>query len=117
MSSVGRATVGTTITYFCDEGYKLTGGDNTATCTSNGEWSSQIPRCSSGKSTLNWEILMSTNIMLTAFIWKRISFKATINGSKDFDNSWLIKTGIPSSVETIHDSIRTSFLTLRDNWV
>ena len=44
-SSVGRVTVGTTITYFCNEGYELTGGDNTATCTSTGEWSSPIPRC------------------------------------------------------------------------
>ena len=47
MSSVDRATVGTTITYFCDEGYELTGGDNTATCTSTGEWSIQIPSCAS----------------------------------------------------------------------
>ena len=49
ISSVDRATVGTNITYFCNEGYKLTGGDNTATCTSSGEWSSQIPSCASGR--------------------------------------------------------------------
>ena len=53
ISSVGRATVGTTIAYFCDDGYELTGGDNTATCNTAGKWSSQIPRCISGKSTLN----------------------------------------------------------------
>ena len=39
------AIVGTNITYFCNESYKLTGGNNTATCNSNGEWSSQTPSC------------------------------------------------------------------------
>ena len=47
MSSMGRAIIGTTVTYFCNEGYKLIGGDNTAICTSNGEWSIQIPSCAS----------------------------------------------------------------------
>ena len=51
---VGRVTVGTTITYFCNEGYELTGGDNTATCTSTGEWSGQTPNCSFGRSIFIW---------------------------------------------------------------
>ena len=45
ISSAGKATIGTTITYFCNEGYELTGGDNSATCTANGEWSGQTPNC------------------------------------------------------------------------
>ena len=51
INSDGRATLGTNITFFCnEEGYNLTGGDNTATCTYTGEWSSPIPSCVKGKS-------------------------------------------------------------------
>ena len=41
-----EAIVGTNITYFCNRGYELTGGNEAATCNSNGEWSSQTPNCS-----------------------------------------------------------------------
>ena len=49
INSDGRATLGTNIIYFCNEGYNLTGGDDTATCTYTGEWSSPIPSCIKGK--------------------------------------------------------------------
>ena len=42
--NVDRTTLGGTASYSCDTGFVLV-GQATATCQSNGEWSSEAPTC------------------------------------------------------------------------
>ena len=42
---------GSTVTYTCNTGYRMTAGSSSRTCQSNGQWSGSHPTCSS-KSTL-----------------------------------------------------------------
>ena len=37
--------VGSSATYRCDDGFTLTGGDETRVCQPNGEWSGMEPTC------------------------------------------------------------------------
>ena len=43
MNSTGNVE-GDTVTYFCNEGYNLS-GDANRTCQSNGSWSGILPKC------------------------------------------------------------------------
>ena len=45
MNSTGNME-GDTVTYFCNEGYNLS-GDANRTCQSNGSWSGILPKCDS----------------------------------------------------------------------
>ena len=45
MNSTGNVE-GDTVTYFCNRGYRLSGGANRI-CQSNGSWSGILPKCDS----------------------------------------------------------------------
>ena len=49
--SYSGTTVGYTVTYTCNTGYRMTAGSSSRTCQSNGQWSGSHPTCTR-KSTL-----------------------------------------------------------------